>query len=170
MNASRLMNCWRTIHNSPSIVAEHLIPLDDLALIEELEDRRDAEEARKALADGKGEKPIPWAQAKIKPGTERRSSPVTILPSARGQSAELPRPDQKRIKVRIDLWAVDPWPPGVKKWKGAPDLFGLRSANYRIIYSIEDVRLRVVVIRLRHRRNVYRGLERGTGTPAGAQP
>jgi prevent-host-death family protein len=45
-----------------------LIPLEDLALLEELEDRQDAEEARKALADAKakGEKPIPWAQAKKK--------------------------------------------------------------------------------------------------------
>ena len=45
-----------------------LIPLEDLALLEELEDRQDAEEARQALADAKakGEKPIPWAQAKKK--------------------------------------------------------------------------------------------------------
>ncbi len=47
-----------------------LIPLEDLALLEELEDRQDAQEARKALADAKakGEKPIPWAQAKKKLG------------------------------------------------------------------------------------------------------
>ncbi len=47
-----------------------LIPLEDLALLEELEDRQDAEEARKALASAKakGEKPIPWAQAKKKLG------------------------------------------------------------------------------------------------------
>ncbi|HMD85022.1 MAG TPA: type II toxin-antitoxin system prevent-host-death family antitoxin [Terriglobia bacterium] len=45
-----------------------LIPLEDLALLEELEDRQDAEEARKTLAEArvKGEKPIPWAQAKKK--------------------------------------------------------------------------------------------------------
>ena len=47
-----------------------LIPVEDLALLEELEDRRDVEEARKALADAKarGEKPIPWARAKKKLG------------------------------------------------------------------------------------------------------
>lgn len=43
-----------------------IVPLEDLAALEELEDRRDLRAARKALADAKkkGEKPIPWAKAK----------------------------------------------------------------------------------------------------------
>jgi len=83
---------------------------------------------------------------------------VTILPSALGELAELPRHDQKRIKERIDRLAADPRPPGAKKLKGKSDLFRLRSGNYRIIYSIEDVRLIVLVIRIGPRRDVYRGL------------
>jgi len=83
---------------------------------------------------------------------------VTILPSALGQLAELPRHDQKRIKERIDRLAVDPRPPGVKKLQGESDLFRIRSGNYRIIYSIADVRLVVLVIRIEHRRDVYRSL------------
>jgi len=83
---------------------------------------------------------------------------VTILPSALRRLAEFPRHDQKRIKERIDGLAGDPRPPGVKKLKGEPDLFRFRSGNYRIIYSVEDVRLNVLVIRIGHRRDVYRGL------------
>ncbi len=83
---------------------------------------------------------------------------VTILPSALGRLAELPRRDQKKIKERIDRLAVDPRLPGVQKLQGESDLFRLRSGNYRIIYSIEDVRLIVLVIRIGHRRDVYRGL------------
>jgi mRNA interferase RelE/StbE len=83
---------------------------------------------------------------------------VTILPSALGQLAELPSHDQKRIKDRIDRLAVDPRPPGFKKFQGESDLFRLRSGNYRIIYSIADVRLVVLVIRIGHRRDVYRSL------------
>ena len=83
---------------------------------------------------------------------------VTILPSALGQLAELPRRDQKKIKERIDQWAGDPRPPGVKQLQGESDLFRLRSGYYRIIYSIEDVRLMVLVIRIGHRREIYRGL------------
>jgi mRNA interferase RelE/StbE len=83
---------------------------------------------------------------------------VTILPSALGQLAELPRRDQKKIKERIERLGVDPRLPGVKKLKGELDLFRLRSGNYRIIYSIDDFRLIVLVIRIGHRREVYRSL------------
>jgi mRNA interferase RelE/StbE len=72
--------------------------------------------------------------------------------------AELPRRDQKKIKERIDRLAVDPRLPEVKKLQGESNLFRLRSGNYRIICSIEDVRLMVLVTRTRHRRDVYRGL------------
>ena len=83
---------------------------------------------------------------------------LTILPSALDQLAEIPRPDQNRIKERIDGLATDPRPPGAKKLQGESDLFRLRAGNYRVIYSIEDVRTIVLVIRIGHRRDVYRGL------------
>ena len=43
-----------------------IVPMEDLAALEKLEDRRDLRAAKKALADAKkkGEKPIPWAKAK----------------------------------------------------------------------------------------------------------
>ena len=45
-----------------------LIPVEDLALLEALEDRLDVEEAEKILAEAKarGEKPVPWEKAKKK--------------------------------------------------------------------------------------------------------
>ena len=88
---------------------------------------------------------------------------VTILPSALDHLADLPRPDQKRIRERIDGLAAHPRPPGAKKLKGESDLFRLRSGNYRIIYSIEDVQLIVLVIRIGHRRDVYRRLRNMPG-------
>ena len=47
-----------------------LIPIEDLALLERLEDRQDVEEAEQALAEAKarGEKPIPWEKARKKLG------------------------------------------------------------------------------------------------------
>ncbi len=47
-----------------------IVPMDDLAALEKLEDRQDLEQATRALADAKkkGEKPIPWAKAKKKLG------------------------------------------------------------------------------------------------------
>jgi prevent-host-death family protein len=43
-----------------------LVPVEDLALIEEIEDRRDARAARRALADPKNRKAIPWTKARRK--------------------------------------------------------------------------------------------------------
>ena len=50
--------------NGRSVAA--IVPMEDLAALERLEDRRDLRAAKKALADAKkkGEKPIPWAKAK----------------------------------------------------------------------------------------------------------
>ena len=47
-----------------------IVPMDDLAALEKLEDRQDLEQATRALADAKkkGERPIPWAKAKRKLG------------------------------------------------------------------------------------------------------
>ena len=50
--------------NGKSVAA--IVPLEDLAALEKLEDRRDLRAAKKAMADArkKGERPIPWARAK----------------------------------------------------------------------------------------------------------
>jgi len=47
-----------------------LVPVEDLALLEAMEDRIDVEDARKALAEAKskGEKPIPWGTVKKRLG------------------------------------------------------------------------------------------------------
>ena len=47
-----------------------VVPMDDLAALEKLEDRQDLEQATRVLADAKkkGERPIPWAKAKRKLG------------------------------------------------------------------------------------------------------
>ncbi len=47
-----------------------IVPMEDLAALEKLEDRQDLEQATRALADAKkkGERPIPWAKAKRKLG------------------------------------------------------------------------------------------------------
>jgi len=81
---------------------------------------------------------------------------ITILPAALGQLAELPRLDQRRIKASIDRLAVDPRPAGVKKLQGMREFLRLRSGNYRIIYTVEDDRRMVLIIRIGHRRDVYR--------------
>lgn len=72
--------------------------------------------------------------------------------------AALPREAQRLIGRRIDALAEDPRPPGVEKLKGSDNLFRVRSGDYRIVYTIEDHVLVIVVVHVAHRRDVYRGL------------
>lgn len=63
----------------------------------------------------------------------------------------------KAISSRIDALATEPKPPGVEKVEGY-DYWRVRSGDYRIIYSVEDEVLTVVIVRVGHRREVYRRL------------
>ena len=81
---------------------------------------------------------------------------VEVATSAVKALRDLPRTDQRRVAARIDALAEDPRPPGVEKLEGADDLYRIRAGDYRIVYRIEDKRLLVLVIRIGHRREVYR--------------
>ncbi len=63
----------------------------------------------------------------------------------------------KSIGERISALAEDPRPPGVEKIEGEDNLWRVRAdKDYRIVYTIEDEVLLVVVVRIGHRREVYR--------------
>jgi len=67
----------------------------------------------------------------------------------------IPKKDVKRIMSAIGALAKNPRPPQAKKLSGQ-DRFRIRQGVYRIIYSIEDNRLIVCVVKVGHRREVYR--------------
>jgi mRNA interferase RelE/StbE len=66
-----------------------------------------------------------------------------------------PNPDVKRILARVRALAVDPRPPGCEKLSGH-DRYRVRQGVYRIVYEINDARLVVLVVKVGHRRDVYR--------------
>ncbi len=83
---------------------------------------------------------------------------IAILPAALRQLADLPKLDQKRLKERIDHLATDPRPPGAKSLQGKHRFLRLRSGNYRVIYTVDDDRFAILVVKIGHRRDVYRAL------------
>jgi mRNA interferase RelE/StbE len=70
--------------------------------------------------------------------------------------ASLPRREQQRIRAAIDLLADDPRPPNCTSLVGEPHAYGVRVGDYRIVYEVHDDRLVVQVVRLGHRRHIYR--------------
>jgi mRNA interferase RelE/StbE len=82
---------------------------------------------------------------------------VRFKPSAEKALAALPRAHQLQILRRLEALAKDPRPPGVEKLKGTDEeLHRVRQGDYRIIYVIRDAVLLVVIVRIGHRREVYR--------------
>ena len=64
--------------------------------------------------------------------------------------------DRRRIVDRIAALADDPRPRGCEKLSGR-DIYRIRQGPYRILYSIHDEQLVVHVVRVGHRRDVYKG-------------
>ena len=81
---------------------------------------------------------------------------VILLPGASRQFLRLTRPIQERLRPPIDSLAINPRPPGVKKLKGGAGYWRIRVGDYRIIYTIQDDRLIVTVVRIGNRRDAYR--------------
>jgi len=63
--------------------------------------------------------------------------------------------DRRRIIKRIESLADNPRPPGSRKLSGR-ERYRIRQGNYRILYTIEDGVLIVHVIKIGHRKDVYR--------------
>lgn len=66
-----------------------------------------------------------------------------------------PKQDVKRIMQRIRSLADDPRQAGCEKLSGQ-ERYRVRQGAYRIVYEIEDARLTVLVVKVGHRREVYR--------------
>ncbi len=64
--------------------------------------------------------------------------------------------DRQRTVARIQALADDPRPAGCEKLAGEQDRYRIRVGRYRVIYSIEDEELVVIVVRVGHRKDVYR--------------
>ena len=69
--------------------------------------------------------------------------------------SSLPKRDVKRILNRIKTLEENPRPPGSEKLTGQ-ERYRLRQGRYRIVYSIQDDELTVWVVKIGHRKDVYR--------------
>ena len=81
---------------------------------------------------------------------------IQILPSAERDLAALGKPLRRRVAARIDALAANPRPSGVKKLQGSADTWRLRVGDYRVLYEIRDRQLLVLVVKIGHRREIYR--------------
>jgi mRNA interferase RelE/StbE len=80
---------------------------------------------------------------------------IEVLPAAERDLRKVHPQIRARIRGAVLKLAANPRPPGARALRDRPGYLRVRVADYRIIYTIEDDALRVVVVRLGHRRDVY---------------
>jgi mRNA interferase RelE/StbE len=79
---------------------------------------------------------------------------IEFRPAALRELRKIDRSTQPRIHGAISLLAIDPRPPASRPLRGR-DGYRLRVGDYRVIYTIDDGVLLIVVVTLGHRRDVY---------------
>jgi mRNA interferase RelE/StbE len=73
---------------------------------------------------------------------------IQFTSAAHRQLISLPKQFAARIDGAIQRLANDPHPNGAEKLKGGKDLYRIRVGDYRVVYTIEDARLLIVIIRI----------------------
>ena len=81
---------------------------------------------------------------------------IEIGRSAEKQYKKLPRSDQKRLARAMLALARDPYPKGSRKLSGYSDVYRIRVGRYRILYSVSASQLIVLIVKIGHRKDVYR--------------
>jgi mRNA interferase RelE/StbE len=80
---------------------------------------------------------------------------LRFKPSVAKDLRGLPRADIQRLLARIESLRDDPRPPGSEKLS-AQERYRVRQGSYRILYTVADAVLTVEVVKVGHRRDVYR--------------
>ena len=83
---------------------------------------------------------------------------LIIKDSAKKELRSLPSEYQRKILNKIDEISENPLLPGVKRLKDRKDFLRVRVGVYRIVYQFTPAKKRVFVLRIRHRKDVYKDL------------
>jgi mRNA interferase RelE/StbE len=69
---------------------------------------------------------------------------------------KLPRPMISKIVSAVDNLSSNPYPHGVRKLVNTEDSYRIRVGDYRVLYNIVETKLIIEIIRVGHRKDIYR--------------
>lgn len=81
---------------------------------------------------------------------------IEISRTAEKQLKKLNRDNQRRVVRAILALAEDPCPQGSRKLAGYDDVFRIRVGRYRVLYSVSGKKLVIIILKIGHRKDVYR--------------
>jgi mRNA interferase RelE/StbE len=76
--------------------------------------------------------------------------------SAVRELRRLPKEIMARIVAAVDALATDPHPIGARKLTGSQHTYRIREGSYRVIYEVDSLTVVITIVRVAHRREVYR--------------
>ena len=82
---------------------------------------------------------------------------LVIDKRARKEILHIHQPDLKRLVAKIQALATQPFPVDAVRLTGLP-AYRLRQGDWRILYEVDERAATVTILKLAHRREVYRGL------------
>jgi mRNA interferase RelE/StbE len=80
---------------------------------------------------------------------------IIIKPSANKSLLKLPKNIQTRILNALQHLADNPRPIGSIKLQSSFDLYRIRIGDYRVIYSIDDQQIQILIATVGHRKDIY---------------
>lgn len=82
---------------------------------------------------------------------------IEFAPRTEKQLAIIPKAIRNQIFKRIETLEHDPRPPHVESLQGSENgLFRIGQGDYRVVYSIQDHQLLILIVRVVHRKEVYK--------------
>ncbi len=83
------------------------------------------------------------------------SHDIEITRSAERQLKRLPPGDQQRVVAILPL-SDNPFPRVSRKLSGYDDVLRIRVGTYRVLYSVSEKKLIIIILKIGHRKNAYR--------------
>lgn len=81
---------------------------------------------------------------------------LLISSSAEKKLKKIPKKDVLKLIEAIQSLTITPYPAGCRKLSGEENIYRIRQGQYRIIYEIKNQRLLILILKLGHRKDIYR--------------
>jgi mRNA interferase RelE/StbE len=81
---------------------------------------------------------------------------INFAPKAEREFKKLDKAVQRQLQPKIEALSKNPRVHGVEKLSGEDELYRIRAGDYRIVFQIQDKVLVVLLVKIGHRREIYR--------------
>lgn len=85
---------------------------------------------------------------------------IEFHPDALNQLKKIPKNIRKKIFKKIQDLSQNPYPHNALKLKGTPNFYRIRHSDWRVIYTVQHSRLKVLIVKVGNRKEIYQALEK----------